>query len=329
MDDVPQALNQETLEVPRVSAWRRVGKAIVWIVLGIIACGVAIVGTPVLLGLLFLPMVAGFCTNSDGQLNWYTENDSCSYINYKSCSFIHEEIPARAVPGCSDEQKVARLHENPKLIGAPGDEFAEACRVGFQRLYEPAAWSSLYEGYPFVAELYEGQLAEFSLSWGIEGVAIAEACKPFVSEEMYTRAKMDRYLSPDPNCGSALDRTQRYLCKVQNASEVDQEPNEPILFELTDEFSFSLPSGGVAKNDAGFGITWESVWAGRVDLFIVTPDGGRLRAVIKNPSEPSRHSPIVYSLAKGDYVFLNEDTTVMVTHIDASGQKVSFKVDTR
>lgn len=135
------------------------------------------------LGAFFIFGLRGMCTNSDGQLKWYTEGGSCSYVNYESCSLTKKEIPSGTTAGCTDQQKITILQKdtiNLTGVAAP-DTFPETCREQLKMMYSSD---------PYYADQYERWLRGFN-NWGVTRETIAAACKPFVSEALYQAAISD------------------------------------------------------------------------------------------------------------------------------------------
>lgn len=59
--------------------------------------------------------------------------------------------------------------------------------------------------------LYDRALNIFYLSWGITGKALAEACKPFISDQLYQSALSDTKMWFSPEC----DNISNFIKKVQ------------------------------------------------------------------------------------------------------------------
>ncbi len=140
------------------------------------------VGAFVGLGALFFYGTSGMCTNAEGHVKWYTKGSSCSYVNYESCSLTKRDIPSGATAGCTDQQKITILQKDEiRLVGvAPQKTFSEACKENLEKMYHPQ-----YDRSREVA------ISTMNKSWGLEGKVVAEACKPFVLNDLYQTAISD------------------------------------------------------------------------------------------------------------------------------------------
>ena len=61
--------------------------------------------------------------------------------------------------------------------------------------------------------IYDRSLNIF-YNWGIAGKAIAEACKPFISNELYQRAISDPNIPSASECNNISNQVERNRCKA-------------------------------------------------------------------------------------------------------------------
>ena len=144
------------------------------------------------------------CNNNNGHIIWYTKGNSCSYVNYVSCSLNRIDVPSGGIRGCTEQEKISILQEDKiQLEGrAPRDSFARTCQEAIQFMYDPA----------LVLGVYERQLDRF-YSWGITGRTIAEACKPFISDQLYQKAILDPNIMPSSDCDYVPNGSERFNCR--------------------------------------------------------------------------------------------------------------------
>lgn len=149
---------------------------------------------------------SGLCTNSDGRVIWYTKDGTCSYTNYESCSILRRGAPSGTTVGCTDEQKVAILKKDEvRLIGVPYKTFAETCKENIPQMYDPATPSYTYESL----------VNDFYFNWGVVGKPLAEACKPFISDELYRAAASDSNMLLSPQCDTIVSVSQKIQCRYE------------------------------------------------------------------------------------------------------------------
>jgi len=72
-------------------------------------------------------------------------------------------------------------------------------------MYDPASQSYLYDR----------ALNAFYLSWGISGKALAEACRPFISDQLYQSALSDPNMWFSPQCDNISVFLQKVQCRYK------------------------------------------------------------------------------------------------------------------
>jgi len=155
-------------------------------------------------GITLIPSTSIGCEYTNGHIVWYTKGNSCLYRNYVPCDSTAIDVPSGAILGCTEQEKISILQEGEiQLIRfRREDTFARTCQEAIQFMYDPTS----------VLGVYERQLDRF-YSWGITGRTIVEACKPFISDQLYQKAILDPNIMPSSDCDYVPNVSDRFSCR--------------------------------------------------------------------------------------------------------------------